>query len=178
MSLIDIIKSLSISPRFIWKKKYQGQATVSKVKQRNQGGRNYAAGRDVNVYEGRRPENRPLPFAYFNAGVASNGVNMNLVAGQAHNLSDEHLFLESVEILGTAYPMRSRLIKAGDEVRIHQIGPLPMLDNDDPVHIDMIYSDTKGNRFLARHATELQHMAIEKYKIIQIIRPTKIEAIG
>lgn len=169
-----MLQSLHLSPRFSWSKKTGDNATTSKVKQRNKGGTNYAAGHDMHIHNGTSEKKKSAPYAFFEAAVGSR-IDMSFVVCKAHNLSDQPVFIESIQVLGGEYTAQDRLVRPNSEANLPQIDNLPWQDADTPIFVDMIYRDTDHNRYRARHATQLRHMAIEKYKIEQILRPEKIE---
>lgn len=109
MWIQDFVRNFRFSPSFSWRKNVSDSATLSKVKQRNESGTNYAAGRDLHIHTAGEQSKR-LPFAYFQGAVGCNGARMLVVGAKVINLSEKAIFAERIEVIGMTFPLRSRLV--------------------------------------------------------------------
>ncbi len=176
MSFIDLIKELSLSLSLT--KRTGDSSTQSKIKTKNNTGD--VAGRDMHKTYVTNAPGMPtpiqeLPYVYFQGSFGGNGVQLKLGGCSTHNLSDQFVFLEHIEVLGRKMQFNDHVIKAGEAMRHSGIDDLVYPDTDEERFLELFFKAKNGKQFVARQKLQYDGRQDGKFNIVGLSKSQIVE---
>lgn len=162
MSIVDIIKRLSIHIAPKWEKHMGDNANASKQKVKENNG--YVAGRDVNIHN-HQMEKDELPYVYLKATFGGNGPYLRLMNCRTYNLSDVFIFVKKMEIFGRTIPFDDMLVKVGDNITHTGIDDLEYPTSNTPQSLKITYFSRNKEFFVASQALSFSPRGDGKFDV-------------
>lgn len=136
------------------------------------------AGRDIHKTYVTTPAPTPeeAPFIYLDASFGGNGVQLRLAACRTHNLSDQFVFLERIEILGRTINFNDSVIKAGATLSHTGIDDLSYPETDEERYLEIFFKAKNGRQFVGQQKLQYGSRQDGKFNVIGLGKP-QIEAI-
>jgi hypothetical protein len=110
---------------------------------------------------------------YITGAFGGNGHVLHFSTFEVHNLSDQFIFVEQVEVLGEAIPTQDRLVKAGESIRHAGRNDLSYPTSDKNQYVETTFHTRDGKRFATRQALQLRsRVADDKFDITGMSQAT------
>lgn len=162
MSIVDIIKHLSVHISPQWQKRTGDNANASKQNIKENNG--YVAGRDVNIHT-HQAEKDELPYVYLRASFGGNGEYMRLMNCRTYNLSNTFIFVKKMEIFGRTIPLDDILVKAGENITHGGLDDLPYPTSDEPQNLKITYFSRNKEFFIASQTLNFSPRRDGKFEV-------------
>jgi len=171
MSFFDVIKNLKIQLSPSWPKSNGDNATNSKVKAKKVTGD--VAGRDIHKTYVKQPTKKAEPpYVYVEGSFGGNGHVMRFQACRTHNLSDQFVFLEHIEVLGRTINFNDHLVKAGESIMHTGIDDLSYPTSQKPQYLEIYFHAKNGKKFVAKQQLSFGSRADAKFSVTGLSKPT------
>jgi hypothetical protein len=147
----------------------------AKVKTKNQ--RGDIAGRDMHktTYVTQAPaparQEEDPPYIYLQGSFGGNGVLMRLAGCNTHNLSDQFIFLEHIDVLGRTMKFNDHIIKAGETISHTGIDNLNYPDSNEERFLEIFFKAKNGKQFIARQKLQYGSRQDGKFNITGLGKP-------
>jgi hypothetical protein len=175
MGIPHLIKNFALHISPSWNKHNGDHSSETHIKAKNVAGD--IAGRDIykTVMAEKKPED-DLPHVFFTGAFGGNGHVMHLGACETHNLSEQFIYLERIEVLGGAIPFGgSTIVKAGESLRHTGNDLLSYPTSDEHQYLDIFFHYKNGKHYCARQTLQLApFLDNSRYNVVGLSEPVII----